>query len=441
MKKALWFGTVAVALSLFAAGSVHAQERPSGPPATDRLVEERLGAIHSALDELHSTARDVYPDQRAGRGERINEAYVALTGEAVNPLLGVTALGMYNYFKAPEHLRDGLPVYDQPVVWVPLLCIILLMLFNSTICEAIPFLKAPLNALGDIVNKAGAVAVLPLVVKMFADAVAQPAAEHIASAADFVFPVAYAGEAGMMSSAWTSLGWLAGAAIGFVVYVAVWLTFNVIDVLIVVCPFPGVDAMLKSFRLAVVGLLAGVNQLSPAVAVVLALILTVVCLFLAGWSFRLSVFGLFFSADILLLRRRRVDEEGGTRAFSCAGLTQARGVPVRTWGRLGKNVAGDLVFSYRPWLVLPRREVVIGSAADFSAGRGLLNPFLVADAEPDAPWLRLPPRYRGAEGEMVDLFGLRRVTDCGVSGALRSWLGGYFRGAGGGARGEGHVPA
>ena len=437
MIKAHWLGAAVLALSIVAAGAARAQERPAVP---DRLTEERLGAINSALDELNSNARDVYSDQRASRGERINKAYAALTGEAVNPLLGVTALGMYNYFKAPEHLRDGLPLYDQPVIWVPLLCIILLMLFNSTICEAFPFLKAPLNALGDIVNKAGAVAVLPLVVKMFADAVARPAAEHIASAADFVFPAAYAGEAGMAATAWTSLGWLAGAAIGFVVYAAVWLTFNVIDVLIVVCPFPGVDAMLKSMRLAVVGLLAGVSQVSPTAGAILALALTVVCLFLAGWSFRLSVFGLFFSADILLLRRRPIDEEGGTRAFACAGLTAARGVPVRTWGRLGKSAAGELVFSYRPWLVLPRREAVIGPAGEFSAGRGLLNPFLVADAKPDAPWLRLPPRYRGGEAELAGTFGLRRVVDCGVSSALRTWLGEYFRGAGA-ARGEGSATA
>ncbi|MDR1745233.1 MAG: hypothetical protein LBS30_05720 [Planctomycetota bacterium] len=441
MRKIAWPGVFFLALALFSANPVAAQETPlPDSRAADQQTDERLGAIDSALDELNSKARDYYPEQRASRGERINSAFAALTGEAVNPLFGVTALGMYNYFKAPEHLRESLPLYDQPVVWAPLACLILLMLFNSTICEAMPFLKVPLNALGDIVNKAGAVAVLPLVIKMFADAVAQPAAEHIASAAGVLFPVAHAGEAGMMSAAWMSLGWLAGAIIGLVAYAAVWLTFNVIDVLILVCPFPGVDAMLKSFRLAVMGILAGANHLSPTVAVVLAVALTAACLFVAGWSFRLSVFGLVFSSDIIFSRKRAINEEGGTRAFSCAGLKDARGVPMRTWGRLETNSDGELTFSYRPWLALPRREAVIGKPSDFAAGRGLLNPFLMADAGPGTPWLRLPPRYRGGEGALADAFGLRGVTDCGAAGAIRSWLGEYFGGEGA-ACGKKHAAA
>ncbi len=438
MTKALWIGAfvLILALALFAVASAPAQEE-SIPPARDEKIDEQLNAFNSALDELRSPSRDTLPEQRSTRGDRINSAFVALTGEAVNPLFGVTALGMYNYFKAPEHLRDSLPLYDQPVIWIPLLCVILLMLFNSTICEAMPFLKVPLNALGDIVNKAGAVAVLPLVVKMFADAVAQPAAEQFASVANAVFPVAYAGEAGLASTAWLSLGWLAGAAVGVVAYAAVWLTFNVIDVLILVCPFPGIDAALKSFRLAVAGVLAGANHLSPTAAVVLAAALALVCLALAGWSFRLSVFGLFFSADILLFRKRDIGEEGGIRAFSCAGMKAARGVPMRTWGRLEKNGAGDLVFSYRPWLVLARRETVLGKAGDFAAGRGLLNPFVVAAADGDTPWLRLLPRYRGQEEALAERFAMRRVVDCGMGGAIRTWLGGYFTGSNPGATGSG----
>lgn len=428
MTKAPWLGAILLALSLFACSMAAAQEFKLDFHNRDQETDERLGALNSALDELNANTRDAHPEQRSGRGERINKAFVALTGEAVNPLFGVTALGMYNYFKAPEHLRESLPLYDQPVIWVPLLCIILLMLFNSTLCEAMPFLKVPLNALGDIVNKAGAVAVLPLVVKMFADAVAQPAAEQFAAASNAVAPVAYAGEAGLLSSAWTSLGWGAGVVIGVVVYAAVWVTFNVIDVLILVCPFPGIDAMLKSFRLSVVGALAGLNHLSPTMAIVVALALVIVCLFLAGWSFRLSVFGLFFSGDIILFRKRDIGEEGGTRAFSCAGMKVAHGVPMRTWGRVEKNEAGELAFSYRPWLVLSRRECVLGNAGDFSSGRGLLNPFIVADVDCDTPWLRLLPRYRGQEEALKERFGLRRVMDCGTGGALRTWLGDLFGG-------------
>lgn len=398
----------------------------SAAAAADRMdaeTAERLRRLDSAVDVLQSPGYDHSPDQRATRGERLNQAFVALTGEAINPLFGVTALGMYRYFSTPEPLRELLPLYDRPEVWFPLLCIILLMLFNSTICEAMPFLKIPLNALGDIVNKAGAVAVLPLVVKMFADQFAVVATPELAGA---FFPAAFAGEMGAVSAVTSGFGWLAGVAVGVVVYGAVWLTFNMIDVLILVCPFPGVDAALKSFRLAVIGVLTGVNQASPTVAVFLAAVIAGMSLMMAGWSFRLSVFGLVFSTDILFFRKAGATAADGCRAFSCGGLLGARNVPMRTWGMLRRNDAGGLVFSYRPWLVLGRRDVDLGQAADFSAGRGLLNPFLVDSG--GVQWLRLPPRHRGCESAMAELFELRDVVDCGVGGAFRSWLAELFVG-------------
>ncbi len=426
MKKFAWILVAALAVGIvLCAPRARAAD---GRPGMDAETAERLRRLDSALDVLRSQGDDRIPEQRATRGERLNQAFVALTGEAINPLFGVTALGMYRYFTTPDSLKDSLPLYDQPTVWFPLLCIIFLMLFNSTICEAMPFLKIPLNALGDIVNKAGAVAVLPLVVKMFADQFAVIAAPEIAAATNALFPAAFAGElgvAGMAGAVTSHLGWIAGAAAGFIIYGAVWLSFNVIDVLIIICPFPGVDAALKSFRLAVIGALAGANQVSPMVALVIAALVVVVSLILAGWSFRLSVFGLIFSTDILFFRKQALDA-GGCRAFSSAGLAAAHGVPMRTWGMLARSDAGVPVFVYRPWLVLRRREAVLGDAGGFAAGRGLLNPFLVGVSEDRVQWLRLPPRYRGQEYRLAELFALREVVDCGVGGALRTWLGEIF---------------
>ena len=412
MRNSAWMLAMLLSLSLFPVALSAAESR------MDSQTRQRVGALDSALDELKNNHFDTMPEQRSGRGERLNQAFVALTGEAVNPLFGVTALGMYRYFSTPEYLRDSLPVYDQPMIWIPLLCIILLMLFNSTICEAIPPLKVPLNALGDIVNKAGAVVVLPLVVKMFADQVAQPAAREMAGLYNTMFSVAYAGETAAGSGVWLSLGWLGGALVGVIVYGAVWLTFNVVDVLILLCPFPGIDALLKSFRLAVVGLLMGTNQWAPTASFFLAAIVVVISLFAAGWSFRLSVFGLVYSTDILFFRKADVAEDVG--GFSCPTLKQRHGIPLRTWGRLGKNAAGELSFTYRPWLVLARREATLGKEDGFEIGRGLLNPSLAAEG---TPWLSLPPRYRGREGKVAEKFGVRRVVDCGMRGALGSlWM-------------------
>ncbi len=394
----------------------------------DPQVDKNLGALNSLIDEFNQGGNDTRADTRSDRGGKINQAFVALTGQAVNPLFGVAALGMWHYFRAPDHLRASLPLYDQPTIWVPLLLIIGLMLFNSTICEAFPFLKVPLNALGDIVNKAGAIAVLPIIVKMFADTVAQPAARHVAEAANYLFPSAYAADAGLAAQAWSGAGWLVGAAVGLIAYVAVWLAFNVVDVLILICPFPGVDAILKSARLAMVGILAGTNQIAPTTAIIIAVALTLLSLLVAGWSFRLSIFGLIFSTDILFFRKKAVASDT-LKTFSCVGMKHNRKIPMRTWGSLEGNANGELVFRYRPWLVLPERTEVVGKAADYDAGRGLLNPFVVADGAPDTPWLRLPPRYRGQEEALRSHLHLHEVVDCGVSGKLRSWLGQMFGGA------------
>lgn len=394
----------------------------------DPASRQRMDALNDFLGTLKDTPASGgslgLTDSLPGQGSRLNKAFVTLTGQAVNPLFGVTALGMYNYYRTDAAARDRLPIYYQPKVWVPLLIILGLMLCNSTICEAIPLLKVPLNALGDVVNKGGAVVVLPMVIKMFADTVAHPAGQTVAWAVNTVFPSAHAAEGGIVGTAYHSAGWLVGAVIGALAYAAVWLAFNVVDVLILICPFPGVDAVLKTCRLAMVGILAGTNQLTPSISIILAIGMTLVCLLIAGWSFRLSVFGWIFATDILFFRHR--DPENSTLAFATVGMKQRMGIPMRTLGHLEKTEGGQLAFTYKPWLVLSPRTVNIGNPGAYSAGRGLLNPFLVADAKPDEPWLRLPPRYRGREDRMVSVFALRRVVDCGVGGTLRSWLAEHF---------------
>ncbi|MCC8166046.1 MAG: hypothetical protein LIQ31_07825 [Planctomycetes bacterium] len=201
-------GFVMVAAVVF--WSVQAWTVAAEPARDDgsRPAAGMVEALSAVVDSFLSPDSDATTTGRLTRGELINQSFVALTGEAINPLLGITALGVFNYVRTPPDQRHLLPPWDQPVVWVPLLCILALMLFNSTIGEALPFLKMPLNAFGDFVNKAGAVVVLPLVVLMFANNLAQPVAEQFAAAWGTAFPVASAGEigaAGTLASGWPGL--------------------------------------------------------------------------------------------------------------------------------------------------------------------------------------------------------------------------------------------
>ncbi len=420
--------TVIAALFVIGLSACAVAAEPAEPAGGggSRTAAEAAEVLTAVVDSILSPNTDATTAARLTRGELVNQSFVALTGEAINPLLGITVLGMYNYYRTAPEYRDQLPPWDQPVVWVPLLMILVLMLLNSTIGEALPFLKVPLNAFGDCINKAGAVVVLPLVVAMFANNLARPVAEQLAAVSGMAFPVAFAGEAGGIGTVASGLGWLVSAAAATVIYLAVWMTFNVVDVLILICPFPGLDALLKTFRLGVVGGLAAVSHISPNAGLVVAIVIVAVSLVLAGWSFRLSVFGLVYSTDIIFFRRGVVSTDPGVVAFSTSGARRKFGLPLRTLGRLTRTAGGELAFSYRPWLVLSRKTVNVGAPDSHSAGIGFLNPFLVDNAAPDLPVLRLAPRYRGRELFLEQLFGLAGTVACGVGGNLRQWLGAQF---------------
>ena len=292
LQRLIWVAFLSLGLSVACAAA---------EPLDRERAERQAGALHDMMDELQSgrPPRESV-NERVASGDRINQAFVALTGEAINPLFGITVLGMYRYFTTDEAFRSGLPIYEQPVVWIPLLILILLMLFNTTVCSVAPFMNAPLNIVGNITNTLGAAAVLPLVLKMFADSFAAPVGAHIAQATNFLFPAAYAAEAGANSSLWLSLGWCASLVIGFFSYLVVWLTAYTVDVLVLLSPWSVIDALLKSLRIAVMGGLALLNQLSTGLALVAALILVVfsacfsvvaVKMFVRAWKF---ILGLFF---------------------------------------------------------------------------------------------------------------------------------------------------
>ena len=329
---------------------------------------------------------------------------------------GATALGMYHYFSTPEHLRDQLPFYDQPHVWGAMLLIILLMFFNSTICETMPFLKIPLNALGDLVNKGGACVVLPVVLHKFAQAFATPTANVLASVGEWIIPTAYAagGAGGGIGDGWLLLGWAVSLTFGLVAYAAVWVVWNVIDVTILVLPIPGLDAILKSIRLAAVGLLFGASWLNPWLGLLLSLGMVLICWYLSGWAFRLSVMGFVFATDFLLWRKTgTIDAVAGIPAFITATGGKQWKLPARQYGRLRRGAEGTLSFVWRSWLVGQKREVELGTPNNYQGGSSLLYP-MVLDGTGESALFRFPPRYRNDAHVIADALGLRGYRDVSI---------------------------
>lgn len=95
-----------------------------------------------------------------------------------------------------------------------------------------------------------------------------------------------------------------------------------------ISPFGVVDAALKSFRLFLMSLLAGVTFVNPYAGAVFALVIIVAAYFLAGWAMRLSVFGSVYIWDFLTLRRRRFTPSPQVAGcFSLVRWTRRRSAP------------------------------------------------------------------------------------------------------------------
>ncbi|MBC8041026.1 MAG: hypothetical protein H7Y06_10815, partial [Opitutaceae bacterium] len=156
--------------------------------------------------------------------------------------------------------------------------------------------------------------------------------------------------------------------------------------------------------------------LNPWISAALSLVIIVVAYLVAGWAFRLTIFGTIFSWEFFTLRKRRftpADKEN--KVFSSTQLTQ-QGVPMRTYGRLiNEPENGRLTFAYKPWMVLPEKTVTVALTAP-SVGKGL---FFSTIRDGDRTSFVLPPRYRGHEEAVVHIYRLEGgVQDAGL---LKAW--------------------
>jgi hypothetical protein len=206
------------------------------------------------------------------------------------------------------------------------------------------------------------------------------------------------------SSVLTVLAW----PVALAVFGMVWLTSHAINALILLSPWGGVDAVLKAARTALLGAVAVAPMLdNPWISGVLSLVIIFVSYCVAGWSFRLMVFGTIFCWQFLTRAKRRTRVGARANRLFSGPLMRALGVPVRTYGRLVHEPEnGRLIFQYRPWLVLPRREVAV-TLTQPEIGRGLFVSTLRDGADRGIVCV-LPPRYRGHEEALAEAYEIAR---------------------------------
>jgi hypothetical protein len=334
-----------------------------------------------------------------------------VTGVAISPLLGVGAVGAYEWWKASGPRRTALPWYARPYFWVPALALVALAGLKDIFGTAAPtVLKKPFDVAETVENKvSGLIAAglfVPLIISIFPE---NPGEGALAPS-----------QLGFAAISGANVGNALLVPFALVAFFLVFFASHAINVLILLSPFTTVDTALKSVRLAVLSLLTGVSFANAYVGAAVGVVIVAVSYFLAGWSFRLTVFGTVYIWDYATFRRCRF--QPGAESNWGFAARKIRDVPVRTYGRLAAARDGGLEFSYRPWLFLGKRTLPLPSG-NYIVGRGLFCPELaLVEGERTNSLFIFPPRYLTHEESLARVYGLGEVQDVGVLKGLRaSW--------------------
>jgi hypothetical protein len=323
--------------------------------------------------------------------------------------MGVGGVGAWQYFKAktPEE-KARLPWFANPLFWVPALLLVGACFVKDSGGVVMPVvLKKPFDVAETVEHKVSGLvatgAFVPIAASIF----------HGSGGS------ASLSDAGMAA---INLSWLYNALmvpIAMVAFFIVFLASNAINILILLSPFGAVDAALKAFRTAIIASIAISSIANPWMGAAWALVVILFCYLIAGWSFRLSHFGLAFVWDFVTGRSRRfTPDKVANKMFLGRKINK---VPARTYGKLSRDAQGNLVLNYRPWLVLPPRSLTLPESK-YAVGKGLIfSEIMQLDGDNARTALLLPPRYRSHESELVTLYGLVDVRDTGLRAAW-SWF-------------------
>ena len=349
-------------------------------------------------------------------GTQLASTLTQITGIAISPMLGVSGLGAYKWYMAdtPEQ-KAALPWYAQPMYWISgLLMVGAVAVKDSAGAVLPPGWKKPLDVAETLENKlsglVAAGAVIPFTLDTLTSVLGNGGGHTEVVGATGLAMI----HLGAINFAPVLNVLLAPFAVA--VFLLVWFTAHAINVLILLSPWGAVDAVLKSLRLSVLGLLGVTHFMPPWAGILCSLVVIVVSYFLSGWAFRLTTYGSIFCWDFFTFRRTRfAPDPKENKVFAGQGIQDT---PLRTYGRLARTPEGQLLFRYRPWLVLPEKQVVLPDRP-LAVGRGLFYPTVEATVgDEERTIILLPPRYKGHEEEFARACGIDAITDVGLR---RAW--------------------
>ena len=375
-----------------------------------------------ALPLLAATSQPAKAEKTPGL--EIAALLTQVTGVAISPLLGVSAIGAYRWVQAstPEE-KAKLPWYASPGFWLCGLLLVGAVAAKDTLGATMPpGWKKPLDIADTFENKisglVAAGAVIPSLVTFGSKFIMGGGSETAVTVTAALPGLAMLPVAAIDSS------WLLSilmVPLSVAVFAVVWLTSHAINVLILLSPWGAIDAALKGARTGLLGLVTATAWIDPVVGATLSAVIVVLAYFTAGWAFRLMVFGTVFSWDFVTLRSRRFKLlADGNKLFTGGKFD---GVPARTYGRLYQDADGALTLKFKPWLVLPERAVPVPREG-LVVGRGVFySEVLGHDPKSDQNrvLLLLPPRYLGHEELFARTYHISGTCEVGLRRAW-SWL-------------------
>jgi MFS family permease len=363
-----------------------------------------------------ATSTNAAPAAKNYSGQEVARTLSEITGVAISPLMGVSVVGAWEYFHArtPEQ-KAKLHWFANPWFWVPALLLVAACFAKDSAGVVVPpMLKKPFDVAETIEHKVSGL-------------VATGAFVPIAAS---IFHASGTGDGASLSSlgfATIDLSWLYNALMVPVMMAAFFIVFlasNAINILILLSPFGAVDAALKAFRTSVIASIAVSSWANPWMGAAWALVVILISWLIAGWSFRLSHFGLALIWDFVTGRSNRFKPNPTVNKMFLGRKIEK--VPARTYGKLSRDAQGNLVLKYRPWLVLPERSLTL-PAGKYGVGKGaFFSEILQLDGDNTRIIMLLPPRYRSHEYELVAIYGLTDMRDTGLLAAwawIKSMLG------------------
>ncbi len=341
-------------------------------------------------------------------GQQIAQTISLITGVAISPLMGVGTVGAWQWWQAktPEQ-KAKLPWFANPYFWIPALLLVTACAVKDSAGIALPpLVKKPFDVAETIEHKISGLVATGAFVPIAASIFQASGKDHGASLSSLGFAA-------------IDLSWLYNALMipfAMVAFFIVFLASNAINILILISPFGAVDAALKAFRTSIIASVAITSFANPWVGAAWALVIILFSWLIAGWSFRLSHFGLSFIWDFVTRRCNRFKPDPTVNKMFLGRKIDY--VPARTYCRLSRDDKGNLVLKYRPWLVLAERTLTL-PAVKYAAGKGVFfSEILQLDGDNARIALLLPPRYRGHELELVAIYSLAGVRDTGL---LAAW--------------------